>query len=153
MVPTIRLASADDLQTVVDLRMAFLREMKPEVREWGPILEATRRYVAEKLPTGEFMVWFAEERGEVVGTSGLVFFHRPPTSESSLSGAHAYVLNMYTLPEWRGRGIATGLLEHMIEYIKTTPACRISLHASERGRPVYERLGFVACEGEMVMDL
>jgi len=152
-VPTIRRATVDDLDTAVDLRMAFLREMKPDVVEWEPILEATRRYVAAKLPAGEFMVWFAEEQGQVVGTGGLVFFHRPPTSVSSLAGLHAYALNMYTLPAWRGRGIATTLLHHMIEYVKTTPARRISLHASEVGRPIYERLGFRACDTEMVLTL
>jgi GNAT superfamily N-acetyltransferase len=151
--PTIRLATTDDLDQVVTLRMAFLREMKPDAAESeSEVLELTREYVADKLPKGEFHVWFAEEDGQIVGTSGLVFFHRPPT-RSYRSELHAYVLNMYTLPERRGRGIASMLLQHTIDYVKTTPASRISLHATEMGRPIYERFGFVASDSAMTLNL
>ena len=149
--PTIRRATADDLETVIELRMAFLREAKPDVTEWEPILEATRRYVSDKLPAGEFLVWFAEEEGQVVGTAGLVFFHRPPTSPSS--GLHAYVMNMYTLPAYRGRGIATELLQHVIDYARSHSAGRICLHALDTGRALYQRLGFEPCANEMSLLL
>jgi len=149
--PTIRRATADDLETVIELRMAFLRESKPDVREWEPILQATRQYVSDKLPAGEFLVWFAEEDGQVVGTAGLVFFHRPPTSPSS--GLHAYVMNMYTLPAWRRQGIATALLQHVIEYAKSHSAGRVYLHALDTGRALYQRLGFEPCTSEMSLRL
>ena len=149
--PTIRRAGVEDLEQIVALRMAMLREMRPEAPvSDAEVEELTRRYLAEKLPAGEFLVWFAEEEGRVVGTSGLVFSHRPPTLTCT-SELHAYVLNMYTLPEWRGRGVATMLLEHMIEYVKTTPARRIALHATEMGRPIYERLRFVPSDAYMVL--
>lgn len=150
--PTIRRADATDLEDVLRLRMDFFREVRPDVGEIQPVMESNRRYLAEKLPSGEFRVWFAEEQGLIVGTGGLVFFHRPPTP-NCLSDLHAYVLNMYTLPEWRGRGVATMLLRHIIEHVRTTHAGRISLHATEMGRPIYERLGFAPCDSEMVLSL
>ena len=133
--------------------MAFLREMQPDALDSErEVLELTRKYVADKLPSGELLVWFAEEDGRIVGTGGLLFFDRPPTLRYKPE-LHAYVLNMYTLPEWRGKGVATALLRHIIEYVKTTPARRVSLHASEMGRSVYERLGFVASSGAMTLSL
>lgn len=153
MTLTIRLAGVDDLEQVVALRMAFLREMQPEAAESEPdVLELTRKYIADKLPGGEFLVWFAEEDGQVVGTSGLVFFHRPPTF-GYRSELHAYVLNMYTLPEWRGKGVAAALLRHIIEYVKATPARRITLHATEMGRSLYERFGFTTSSSFMTLNL
>jgi GNAT superfamily N-acetyltransferase len=151
--PTIRRAGIEDIDHVVAQRMAFLREMHPEAL--GPdaeLLELTRKYVADKLPAGEFLVWFAEEDGRIVGTGGLVFWHRPPTFHYR-SELHAYILNMYTLPEWRGKGIASMLLQHIIDYVKTTPASRISLQASDMGRPLYERFGFAASSGAMTLTL
>lgn len=152
--PTIRRAGVEDMETVIDLRMAFLQEMQPGAcgSEVQQMLDLTRQYVVDKLSKGEFLVWFAEEEGQIIGTSGLVFFHRPPLFQH-LSELRAYVLNMYTLPEWRGKGVATMLLQHMIEYVKTTPARHVSLHATELGRPVYERLGFVASSAEMRLSL
>lgn len=151
--PTIRRADMKDLEEVINLRLAFLREVKPDAGELEPaVLDSTRQYIAEKLPAGDFLVWLVEEQQQIIGTSGLVFFHRPPTF-SCMSELHAYVLNMYTIPERRGQGVATMLLQHIIDYVKTTPASRITLHASEMGRPIYERLGFVASSSEMILRL
>ncbi|NIM06048.1 MAG: GNAT family N-acetyltransferase [Armatimonadetes bacterium] len=151
--PIIRRADREDLEEVIRLRMALLRELQPDACESETnALDLIRQYVTDRLPKGEFLVWFAEEEGQVVGTAGLVFFHRPPLF-SYLSTLHAYVLNMYTIPEWRGRGVATMLLQHIIEYVKTTSAGRISLHANEVGRPIYERLGFTASNNEMALTV
>lgn len=150
---TIRRADIEDLEQIVALRMAFLREAQPDGLEYEPeVFDLTHRYVADKLSTGEFLVWLAEEDQQVVGTSGLIFFHRPPTFRNR-SDMNAYILNMYTIPERRGRGVATMLLRHIIEYVKTTPVKRISLHATQMGMLVYERLGFEDCSGEMTLNL
>ncbi len=148
----IRPTTPADLDLVIALRLAFLREMHPDAAAGdSEIVALTRRYVAERLPAGEFLVWFAEEDGKVIGTGGLVFMQRPPTLHCN-SEVHAYILNMYTLPEYRGRGVATALLEHIIEYVKTkTPARRAALQATELGRGVYERLGFEASAGYMTL--
>lgn len=149
----IRRAGIGDTEQIVALRMAFLREEQPDaVENEAEIAELTRRYVADKLPKGEFVVWLAEEDGRVVGTGGLVFFHRPPTFHCK-SELHAYVLNMYTTPEERRRGIATAVLQQIVEYVRTTPAARISLNTTDEGRSVYERFGFSASEDAMSLTL
>lgn len=150
---TIRRAVTHDLDAIVDLRMAFLMEEQPDAMDSvSAAREAVRQYVMEKLPKDELLIWFAEAEGRIVGTSGLVFFHKPPTLRNA-SPMQAYVHNMYTLPEWRGQGIATALLRGIIEYVKSTPARRIWLHASDQGRPIYERLGFTPVDNEMMLAL
>jgi GNAT superfamily N-acetyltransferase len=145
---TIRQAGIEDMEEVIRLRMAFLKDVHPEVEEPTGLLEATRRYVNEKLPAGEFLVWFAEDNEQIVGTGGLVFWHRPPSLHYR-ADSQAYVINMYTLPERRREGIATLLLQNMIDYVKSTPVRRIGLHTTEMGRSVYEKLGFVDSTDEM----
>lgn len=148
---TIRRATLDDLEIILDLRMAFLRESHPEAAGAEPVTrEANRRYIGEKLPAGELLIWLAEEDGQVIGTSGLVFFHRPPTLRNQ-STMQAYLMNMYTLPDCRGRGVATALLREIVDYVGTTPAKRIYLHATDSGRPVYERIGFKPADSGMVL--
>ena len=98
------------------------------------------------------MGYVAVANGQIVATSGLVI-HRHPPSPSNLSGLTAYVMNMYTLPAWRGRGIATTLVDKLIELAKGKNCRRISLHATPMGRPVYARAGFVPAEAEMQLDL
>ncbi len=89
-----------------------------------------------------FIAWVAEAEGKIVSSSGLIFFQKPP-SENNLSGLEAYILNMYTLPPWRGQGIATRLLHELMQFIKQTRAHRIWMYATKDGKPIYEKAGFV----------
>jgi GNAT superfamily N-acetyltransferase len=60
-------------------------------------------------------------------------------------------MNMYTLPKWRGKGIASALIQETVAFVKGTSAKRIWLHTTEVARPVYERAGFVTSATEMEM--
>ncbi len=140
----IRRADLDDLDAVVKLRLELLREVG-NLRRDAPaarLAEATRRYLADKMPKGEFAAWVAEVDDEIVGISGLVITERPPLADN-LSGVEGYVLNMYTIPECRGRGIAAVLLDEIIDFAKGTDARRVWLHATPVARSIYEKAGFV----------
>ena len=58
-------------------------------------------------------------------------------------GRHAIVINVFTEPDWRRRGLATFLMERLIDWARAERLDRLVLHASDQGRVVYERLGFV----------
>ncbi|MEH2142223.1 GNAT family N-acetyltransferase [Nostoc sp.] len=85
---------------------------------------------------------------QIIATSGLVFFQRPPYN-SNLSGLEAYVMNVYTIPMWRGQGIPTALLKEIISFVRATEAKRLWLHATEDGKRIYEKLSFVSTSKEM----
>lgn len=150
----IRRATTVDIPKLAELRLEFLRETAAFFgHEVSPALEkATREYIQASVPSGDFLAWLAEAEEQVIGTSGLVFFKRPPTP-GSLAGLDAYILNMYTLPSWRGRGVATALLTETLEYVRTTPAKRALLRATDAGRPLYEKFGFAADDEFMSLTL
>jgi GNAT superfamily N-acetyltransferase len=147
---TIRRATLGDVEALVQLRIALLQStgyIHSEV-EKEAVSQANRAYFARTLPINEFLAWVAQADDQIVGSSGLVFFERPPLSET-LSGQEAYIMNMYTLPSWRSQGIATALLQKILRFLKKAGIKRIWLHASEAGRPLYEKHGFVAKHNEM----
>lgn len=147
---TIRRATIDDVGELLALRLKLFRESGYlRSREPPPeLIEATRTYLNKNLPTEHFFSWVALADGHLIGMSGLVFFQKPPTEEN-LSGLEAYVMNMYTLPEWRKKGVATALMQEIIRYVQTTSAKRIWLHTTQDGQSVYERCGFVFTHGDM----
>ncbi len=51
---------------------------------------------------------------------------------------------MYTLPDYRKQGTASALLDAMAAEAIARWFGKVWLHASEAGRPLYERIGFVA---------
>ncbi|ATP40901.1 hypothetical protein CSE16_13055 [Solibacillus sp. R5-41] len=64
---------------------------------------------------------------------------RPPYLEN-LEGIEAYILNMYTLPAFRGYGLAKVLLIHCIDESRERGVKPIWLQASESGAPLYKKM-------------
>jgi GNAT superfamily N-acetyltransferase len=139
----IRRATVDDIEALVELRVAMQREnVADDVEvEWAAVGEACRRYFAETLPPELFVVFVTEAEGRIIATSGLSFVSRPPGS-TSYSQSEGYVTNVYTVPAWRGKGVATAVLNSTIEYAKEQGARLVYLHTSDSGRSVYQKLGF-----------
>jgi GNAT superfamily N-acetyltransferase len=109
--------------------------------------------IREMLESGEYIGWLAwpnELPGKIVAGAGVQ--HRSvlphPVEErggeiSIAVGRHAIIINVFTEPEWRRRGVATLLIQRIIAWARTERLDRLVLHASDEGRAVYERLGFI----------
>jgi GNAT superfamily N-acetyltransferase len=153
-----RKAVIDDIPELVRLRLEFSevssrffkREFSDQTRE---ILRVTNAdYFTEGFLNGSLVVFVAECHNKIVGTSGIMFWRHLP-GPTTLDGRKAVIANMYTLPEYRKRGIATELMKLQIEEAKTRGVYVINLSATEDGRKVYEKLGFVNDENEMRLKL
>ena len=140
---TFRRATLPDLEVYLMLRMAMLEEvgMLPAEPLRSQLWNANRHYFQNHLPEDTYIAWLAESLGEVVAIGGLLLFPRPPTGEN-MTGLDGYVMNMYTLPGWRGRGIASRLMQIIIDEMRLRQVARLWLHATPSGRPIYERFGF-----------
>ncbi|MEW6226856.1 MAG: GNAT family N-acetyltransferase [Bacillota bacterium] len=148
------MAAVEDIETLVKFRVEMFREMgKLTGSAAEQDLTATLRKWFRVMMTAErFFAWLAVENGEIIGSSGLVLLLKPP-SPDNISGIEGYVMNMYTVPSHRGKGIATALLEECVRFASAAGAGRLSLHASSLGQPVYDKFGFVQSPTEMRMTL
>jgi len=103
---------------------------------------ASEKYFKKALPTGAYQAWMAEDsNGQVVGGGGIVVTAWPGYPGESLA-ERPWILNMYTEPEARGRGVARRLMETMVAWCRQRGYGAVSLHASAVGRPIYESIGF-----------
>lgn len=145
-----RRATAEDVAILVERRMAMRteREEAPCPVDPEEFRARTLEYFRSHVPDGRFIAWLAVEAGTIVATSGMCIYDVPPTY-GNCSGKVAYLVNMYTLPEYRGQGIAARLLELLVKEAVEKGCGRIALNTSKAGRPVYERFGFVDVPGEM----
>lgn len=62
-------------------------------------------------------------------------------------------MNMYTVPKYRRRGIAYQTLDKLVKEAKDKGIFAISLEATDMGRPLYEKYGFVKMEYEMEYEM
>ena len=151
---TIRRATPGDIEALIELRLDMQRELVDGEMEvdWTAVQEACRQYFTEALPAEQFLVFVAEAEGRIIATSGLSFVSRPP-SGTSFSRSEGYVTNMYTVPAWCGRGVATALLRATMEHARHQGARLVYLHTSDAGRSVYEKLGFAENPRYMQLNL
>jgi len=139
----IREAVFDDLPHLVRHRRAMFEEMghrDPAVLE--TVDAASRKYFEQALHEGSYKAWLAEQsKGEIVAGGGIVLARWPGFPGESLA-QRAWILNMYTEPHARRRGLARQLLRVMLDWSRAHGFATVSLHASPAGRPLYESLGF-----------
>lgn len=140
-----RRGTLDDVQVLVDLRVRFLNELlnHPENNETRVVRKSLLEYFAEAIPSRNFVAWVAEYGGKIVATSGMVVWQKPALYGGVESGKLGYLLNFYTIPEARGKGIATRLLNELIGEAKSMGLRYVHLHASKDGEPIYRKAGFV----------
>jgi len=62
-------------------------------------------------------------------------------------------MNMYTVPQHRGRGVATALLRLLLDHARRERCGGAVLHAMPNARSIYARAGFVPADTEMRLDL
>lgn len=150
----IRKATSDDIQSLIDLRIALLKEVGElhSQEEENTFRYATEQYLQTEMKSGTFIAYIAVVNGETVSISGVTFFQRPPYI-GNLGGKEAYILNMYTRPDYRGNGLAKKLLQHCITECKANEIKRIWLHSSKDGQPLYRKIGFTSKPNEMELFL
>lgn len=80
--------------------------------------------------------------GQLVNVIATVDGLAAATGSAWLDGTTVGLYNIATLNERRGRGLGYALTARLMDLARERGCTDAVLHASEQGRPVYERLGF-----------
>jgi len=139
----IRYANASDADVIASHRVAMFQAMgELDGADLKAVESATRERVAAQLASGEYTGWLVEIDGAPIAGAGVLLHQYHPTRQNPDGRPTAYILNVYTDPLHRRAGLATRLIETILAWCRERDIPRASLHTSEWGRPVYERLGF-----------
>ena len=148
---SVRRATASDIPLLATHRASMFRDMGQLGVELGAALvQATSEYLRDALPREEYLGWVAESAAspaEPIGGAGVQLrpiLPRPrPGGDGIEFGPEAIILNVYVDPAWRRRGIGEALMRAVLDALAARSLHRVVLHASEEGRRLYERMGFV----------
>lgn len=147
-----RKAGMEDIDMLVKTRIEVLRAangLKDET-DMEFVEEQSREYYEESLQAGTHTAYLVFDEEKFAGAGGISFFRVMPTYHNP-TGWKAYIMNMYTAPKYRRKGVAYHTLELLIEEAKKRNLCYLSLEATDMGRPLYERYGFVRMNDEMIL--
>ncbi|MDD3920239.1 MAG: GNAT family N-acetyltransferase [Eubacteriales bacterium] len=99
------------------------------------------KYYANHMADGTFVAWLAIDDDRVVGTSGMSIVEKPPYY-SNPSGKIGLLSSMYTLREYRRKGIAKALLGKVVQEAKERGCGVVQITASDMGVLLYTDYGF-----------
>jgi GNAT superfamily N-acetyltransferase len=148
--PTLRRATPNDAPLITAQRHhMFADNDVASEASYNEMNLAFEPWVRERLADGRYIGLFLEEDTTILAACGIFFADFPPHFLDP-NPIRAYLLNFYTAPEARGRGLATQLLQHAVNECHKANVRVITLHASKFGRPIYEKFGFTQ-NNEMIL--
>lgn len=143
-------ATIKDIDELVRTRIIVLRAANklPDDVDMSFVEKESYEYYKRALETGEHIAYLVYDNGAFVGAGGVSFYQVMPTYHNP-SGKKAYIMNMYTAPEYRRQGIAIHTLDLLVNDANEQGVSQIALEATDMGLPLYEKYGFVKMEDEM----
>ena len=149
----IRAASPRDAESLALLRSAMFRELGRVSPMPGDQFEmASAAAFRARMEAGSCWAWLAETAQEPIGSTALLVFPRLPSPESAVL-FEGYLLNVYTVAEWRRRGVAQALVAAAVARARELGLARVRLHTSPEGEPLYGAAGFRFRDDEMELEL
>lgn len=144
------IASKDDMELLMQSRLEMLKAVNELPSDYvfsDEIITKSREYFERANQTTILAI-----DKNVIGCASLCYMELLPTF-SHPTGKRAHLMNVYTNSQYRRQGIAYQMLNMLICQAKDRGVTEISLDATELGRPLYKKCGFVESDECMVLNL
>jgi GNAT superfamily N-acetyltransferase len=150
---SVRRASQDDVATLARFRWAFRSQRHAATEEENVFIPRCVEWMRPRLRAdSRWRVWLLEEDRVPIGNLWVQIIEKLPNpgNESEL---HAYVSNVFVLPDHRNKGGGALLLEAAIAECRSFHVDSMFLWASDDSRPLYARHGFAPPGRLLVKEL
>ena len=139
----IREIGITEVEVLTTYRMAYLTELQGEQSEeyQSQLRNELTEYFTQALVEKRFFAYLAELKGEVLSFGAMVIKKIPGDFNQS-AYLEGDILNMYTLPFARRKGISALILQQLINEAKNRGISKVSLHTSKDGEKLYRKFGF-----------
>lgn len=134
-------ATIADIDELVRTRIMVLRAANKLSDDVDMTVVETESYAYYKraLETGGHIAYLVYDNKTFIGAGGVSFYQVMPTYHNP-TGKKAYIMNMYTAPEYRRQGIAIHTLDLLVKDAREQGASQIALEATDMGRPLSEKI-------------
>jgi GNAT superfamily N-acetyltransferase len=99
-------------------------------------------WLEAKIASGDYLGWFAVTADDIVVAGAGLWLMDWPAHMIGSSARRGNIVNVYTEPEFRRKGLARWLMEAALYWCRANGIDFVILHASAEGRALYESLGF-----------
>lgn len=136
-------ATKENIDELIQLRIKYMKD------DFGSVSDYEKECMEKQLldyfyrKLGDELVAFVAKDGNKIVAVAYLHIIEMPANSILLNGVYGNVLSVYTEPEYRGKGLCIQLMKNLLEYGKKRGLGRVDLNATQEGRPIYEKVGFV----------
>ena len=142
---TFRLTMPADVELLAQQRGAmFLAMGRIQENEVEPLVKASLEWFQGLIDRNEYVGWYALDGDRIVACGGIHLRDDPPRVGSYRIGRWGHIINIFTEPEYRRRGLARRITQMILDWAEAEKLDRVTLTAAPAARGLYETLGFTA---------
>lgn len=109
-------------------------------------------FFSRGMKNGDLHACFArDDDGTILGCGASCTLRELPSPDNP-TGRVSYLMNIFVVPEGRGRGIGEMIVQWLIDDSCGRGITRIMLESTDMGRDLYVKMGFVDTVGYMILD-
>jgi len=146
----------EHLEILVDLRIEFIKDIHPEIAPQllKNIQRSTLTYFKDLLNNNSYIGFIGiNNKSEIICTAGLLIYYLPPLNNENYRKI-GHVLNFYTKPAYRKKGIGLKLMNYIKNTAVNEKINRLVLNSTKIGFSMYKKAGFIEPEDKaMLIDL
>ena len=143
MMTIYRMATEADVDELAQMRWDFRLEEAPGAtrHDQASFLDACAVFLRQGLVEQRWTYWIAQEDTLTVSHIFIQRVAKVP-KPNRLNEALGYVTNVYTRPAYRGHGIGTQLMTHVLAWAREQDLESLIVWPSEASVRFYQRAGF-----------
>ena len=138
----IRLAKSTDWPALAAMRYRFRAELGSTVESKSRFVRRCTSWMEERFDSSSsaWRCWVVDDGRQLLGHVCVELFEKipNPVNEPEL---HAYLTNLYVVPQERSRGLGRRLLNKALSWYRAQEVDAIILWASPGSRSLYRRCG------------
>lgn len=141
---TYRFATISDIELLLQTRITLIEEDSGPFSEQEKevFYENCKKVMEKGFKDKYFFSVLAFCGNEFVGTASVCLYNVLPGRKLSQTG-NAYIQNVYVVPGYRRLGIGKKIIEMVVNESRKLGYNRITLHATAKGKLLFEKCGFV----------
>lgn len=146
----IRLAEAKDFKQLIRMRWNFTVEYDESKKNesFDDFEMECQHFLENALNGGQWFIWVAEENQKIVSHIYIELLQKVPRPGRK-TYPFAYMTNVYTVPEYRNKGVGGNVLGLINKWIKENNFEFVIVWPSDESINYYKKYGYAHCKEPM----
>ncbi len=141
----IRLAELKDIPQLIGMRWDFTVEYDESKKDSSleDFQQECQSFLEKAMNSDQWFIWVAEINGQIVSHIYIELIHKVPRP-GRITYPFAYMTNVYTVPEYRNKGIGSDILRTVNKWINENNYEFVIVWPSEDSIHYYKKNGYVS---------